>query len=82
VSSDLTRPTTITVGEKKRRLLEAVKATGESFDDLLQDLLKETYFDDAFYEEIEGRWRTEKRVPGKRVLRKAGLVGSRTTENS
>jgi hypothetical protein len=82
VSSALNRPTTITVSEKTRRLLEAVKATGESFDDLLQDLLEETYFDDAFYQEIERRWRAEKRVPGHRVLRKAGLVGIRTTSSS
>jgi predicted CopG family antitoxin len=82
VSSALTRPTTITVTEKTRRLLESIKATGESFDDLLQDLLEETVFDDEFYREIEKRWQTEKRVPGRRVLRKAGLVGPRTTTSS
>ncbi|MCI4352721.1 MAG: hypothetical protein L3K14_04955 [Thermoplasmata archaeon] len=78
----MSRPTTITVSEKTRRLLESVKATGESFDDLLQDLLEETFFDDEFYREIEQRWRTEKRVPGNRVLREAGLVGPRTTTSS
>ncbi|MGA7861409.1 MAG: hypothetical protein WCB19_06085 [Thermoplasmata archaeon] len=82
MSSALSRPTTITVTEKTRRLLESVKATGESFDDLLQDLLEETFFDDAFYQEIEKRWRTGKRVPGHRVLRRAGLVGPRTTTRS
>ncbi|MFZ0830558.1 MAG: hypothetical protein WCB18_10180 [Thermoplasmata archaeon] len=82
MSSALSRSTTITVTEKTRRLLESVKATGESFDDLLQNLLEETFFDDEFYHEIEKRWRTEKRVPGHRVLRKAGLVGPRTTTSS
>jgi hypothetical protein len=82
VSVALGRPTTITVTEKTRRLLESVKASGETFDDLLQDLLEETFFDDEFYQEIEKRWRTEKRVPGPRVLRRGGLVGSRTTSSS
>lgn len=82
MSTALSRPTTITVTEKTRRLLESVKGTGESFDDMLQDLLEETYFDDEFYQEIEKRWRTEKRVPGQRVLRKAGLVGPRTATSS
>jgi predicted CopG family antitoxin len=82
VSSALSRPTTITVTEKTRRLLESIKATGESFDDLLQDLLEETVFDDEFHREIEKRWQTEKWVPGHRVLRKAGLVGPRTTTSS
>jgi Putative antitoxin len=74
VSATLDRPTTITVTEKTRRLLEAVKGAGESFDDLIQDLLEETFFDDKFYAEIERRWQTEKRVPGNRVMKKAGLV--------
>jgi predicted CopG family antitoxin len=82
VSSALGRPTTITVTERTRRLLESVKATGESFDDVLQDLLEETYFDDAFYQEIEKRWQSEERVAGRRVLRRAGLVGPRTTTSS
>jgi predicted CopG family antitoxin len=70
----LDRTTTITVTEKTRRLLEAVKGAGESFDDLIQDLLEETFFDDKFYAEIERRWQTEKRVPGNRVMKKAGLA--------
>jgi hypothetical protein len=73
MASPLARPTTITVTERTRRLLESVKGQGESFDDLLQDLLEETYFDDQFYEEIERRWRTEKRIPGGHVMKKAGL---------
>jgi SOS response regulatory protein OraA/RecX len=71
--SVLSRPTTITVTERTRRLLEAVKGQGETFDDVLQDLLEETYFDDDFYAEIERRWRSEKRVPGRQVMREAGL---------
>jgi hypothetical protein len=74
VSATLDRPTTITVTEKTRRLLEAVKCAGESFDDMIQDLLEETFLDDKFYAEIERRWQTEKRVPGNRVMKKAGLV--------
>lgn len=73
MSATLDRPTTITITERTRRLLESVKGSGESFDDLLQDLLDETFYDDEFYAEIERRWRTEKRVPGRSVLRKAGL---------
>jgi hypothetical protein len=73
VASALDRPTTITVSERTRRLLESVKGDGENFDQMLQDLLEETYFDEAFYEEIERRWRAEKRVPGRAVLRQAGV---------
>ena len=74
VSSALTRPTTITVTERTRRLLESVKGEGESFDDLLRDLLEEASYDEAFYREIERRWNSEERIPGRRVLRKAGLA--------
>jgi len=74
VSPSLSRPTTITVSERTRRLLEAVKGQGESFDDVLQDLLEDSCFDDEFYAEVEQRWRTDRRVPGSRVLRKAGLA--------
>ncbi len=82
MSVALSRPTTITVTEKTRRLLEAVKGTGESFDDLLQDLLEETFFDEEFYQEIERRWQTEKSISGQQVLRRAGLVGPRTATRS
>ena len=74
MSATLQRPTTITVTERTRRLLEAVKGKGESFDDLLQDLLEEATYDEEFYREIERRWTTEKRIPGRKVLRKAGLA--------
>lgn len=74
MASDLARPTTITVTERTRRMLEAVKTRGESFDDLILELLEESAFDDEFYAEIERRWKTEKRVPGERVLKKAGVA--------
>lgn len=74
MSVSLQRSTTITVTERTRRLLEAVKGEGESFDDLLQDLLEETAYDEEFYREIERRWTNEKRVPGRRVLQKAGMA--------
>lgn len=72
MASTLDRPTTITISERTRRLLESVKGEGENFDQMLQDLLEDTYFDDAFYREIERRWRTEKRVPGPRVVERSG----------
>ncbi len=74
MAASLTRPTTITVTERTRRLLESVKGQGESFDDVLQDLLEDAYFDEEFYAEVERRWRSEKRVPGKQVMKKAGLA--------
>jgi len=74
MASTLSRPTTITVTERTCRLLEAVKGKGESFDDLLQDLLEEASYDEAFFAEIKRRWASEKRIPGNKVLRKAGLV--------
>jgi hypothetical protein len=73
VASGLSRPTTITVTERTRRLLETVKGQGETYDDVLQDLLEETYFDEEFYSEIARRWRTERRIPGRQVMREAGL---------
>jgi hypothetical protein len=51
--------------------LETVKGDGESFDEMIQALLEETFFDNEFYEEIERRWRTEKRIPGRTVLQRA-----------
>jgi hypothetical protein len=55
-------------------LLESVKGEGESFDEMLQDLLEETFFDEEFYAEIERRWRKERRVPGRVVMQRAGLA--------
>jgi predicted CopG family antitoxin len=74
VSASLGRPTTITVTERTRRLLESVKGEGESFDDMILGLLEETFFDDEFFREIERRWQTEKRVPGRQVMKRAGLA--------
>lgn len=71
MAAALDRPTTITVTERTRRLLEAVKGEGETFDEMLQELLEETFFDDAFYAEIERRWKSEKRIPGESVLQRA-----------
>ncbi len=74
MSASLTRPTTITVTERTRRLLESVKGEGESFDEMIQNLLEETLYDDEFYREIEKRWQTEKRVAGRSVLKRVGLA--------
>ena len=73
MSSALARSTTITVTERTRRLLEAIKGEGESFDDLIQDVVEEAYLDDEFFQEIERRWQTEKRIPGRLVVKRAGL---------
>jgi predicted CopG family antitoxin len=73
VSAALTRSTTITVSERTRRLLESVKGEGESFDEMIQNLLEETFYDDEFYQEIERRWKAEKRVDGRKVMERAGL---------
>lgn len=74
MSASLSRPTTITVTERTRRLLESVKGEGESFDEMIQDLLEEAFFDDEFFHEIEKRWRTETRVSGRQVMKRAGLA--------
>lgn len=72
MSVDPQRPTTITVTERTRRLLESVKGDGESYDNLLQALLEKSRFDDAFYEEIQRRWDSEPRVSGTKVLARVG----------
>jgi hypothetical protein len=74
VSVSLNRPTTITVTERTRRLLESVKGDGESFDDMILALLEESTYDDEFFREIERRWQTEKRSPGRQVMKRAGLA--------
>ena len=74
MSASLSRPTTITVSERTRRLLESIKGDGESFDDMIQDLLEEASYDEAFFQEIERRWQSEKRVDGQKVMKRAGLA--------
>jgi hypothetical protein len=41
---------------------------------MLQGLLEDAFYDDAFFREIERRWRTEKRIPGRQVMKRAGLA--------
>lgn len=41
---------------------------------MIQNLLEDAFFDDEFFREIERRWRTEKRVPGRQVMKRAGLT--------
>jgi predicted CopG family antitoxin len=72
VSEALDRATTITVTERTRRHLEAVKGENESFDEFLGSLVEESAYGEEFFSEIDRRWSEEKRVPGTRVLRKAG----------
>lgn len=73
MATALAKPTTITVSERTRRLLEAVKGEGESFDDLLQDLVEEASYDDDFYKESQRRWSNAKRVGATKVFKRAGL---------
>jgi predicted CopG family antitoxin len=73
VSEALDRATTITVTERTRRHLEAVKGENESFDEFLESLLEESAYGEEFFREIDRRWSEEKRVPGTRVLRRVGL---------
>jgi hypothetical protein len=73
VSARLDRATTITVSERTRRLLESVKADGDTFDQTIQDLPEETHFDDEVSGEIERRWPSEPRIAGHDVTRRAGL---------
>jgi hypothetical protein len=54
--------------------LESIKGDGESFDDMIQDLLEEASYDEAFFQEIERRWQSEKRVDGQKVMKRAGLA--------
>ena len=68
MTATLDRPTAITVAERTRRLLESVKGEGKTFDEMIQELLEETFFDDAFYAEIERRWKSDRRIPGESVL--------------
>jgi hypothetical protein len=49
-----------------------VRGQGESFDDLILDLLEDTAFDERFYSETERRWRSEKRIEGRQVMKVAG----------
>jgi hypothetical protein len=74
VSASARRLTRITVTKRTRLLLEAVKGRGESFDDVISALLEESFYDDEFTHEINRRWQTEKRVPGRQVLMRAGLA--------
>lgn len=73
MSEALDRATTITVTERTRRHLEAVKGENESFDEFLESLLEESAYGEEFFQEIDRRWNEEKRVPGTRVLRRVGL---------
>lgn len=74
MSTALSRPTTITISVRTRRPLESAKGESESYDHLLQDLLEEASYREASYREIERRWKSEGRIPGRRVLRRAGLA--------
>lgn len=73
MASSLAKATTITVTERTRRRLQAIKGEGETFDELIGALLEEASFDDVFYAEIERRWKADRRVPAETVYRRAGL---------
>jgi hypothetical protein len=64
--------TTISVHASTRKLLESVKAAGESYDDLLQDLL-ESQYPEAFLDELRRRVRHSRRYAAAQVFQEAGL---------
>lgn len=64
--------TTISVHTSTRRLLESVKGAGESYDELLQDLIEEHY-PPEFLRELRRRIKRSPRFPGEQVFREAGV---------
>jgi len=64
--------TTISVHSSTRRLLESVKASGESYDELLQELV-EAHYPPSFIKELRSRIKSSRRYPADQVFREAGL---------
>ncbi len=62
--------TTISVHSSTRRLLESVKVAGESYDELLQELVEANY-SPAFLKELRRRIRESARYPAEQVFREA-----------
>ncbi len=67
-----TRPTTITIPSEVRRALERYKGPGQTYGDVLLEFMEE-FPPSEFLDEMERRFRTEKRYPIAQVLRDAGL---------
>lgn len=66
------RPTTITIPTAVRQALERYKKPGQTYGDILLELMEE-FPPKEFLEEMERRFRAEKRFPMDQVLRDAGL---------
>jgi hypothetical protein len=64
--------TTISVHASTRRLLESVKGAGESYDELLQDLI-EDHYPAEFLRELRRRIKRSPRFPAEQVFREAGV---------
>lgn len=64
--------TTISVHASTRKLLASVKASGESYDDLLRDLLEERY-PPEFLSELKRRASRSRRYPAETVFAEAGV---------
>lgn len=65
-------PTTIQVSEETARLLSARRLAGKTYDEVILDLLEENP-PEAFFKELERRFREERGIPIKDVRRRLGL---------
>jgi hypothetical protein len=66
-------PTTITVRQSTRRLLESVKATGQTYDGLLLELVDENYSPELVAELKRRFASTAKARPASDVYRRWGI---------
>lgn len=64
--------TTISVHASTRKLLESVKAAGESYDDLLQDLM-ESQYPKEFLDGLRRRIQNSPRYRAEKVFEEAGV---------
>jgi hypothetical protein len=66
------RPTTITIPTAVRQALERYKKPGQTYGEILLELMEE-FPPKEFLEEMDRRFRSEKRFPIDQLLRDAGL---------
>jgi hypothetical protein len=67
-----TRPTTITIPTAVRQALERYKKPGQTYGDILVELMEE-FPPKEFLEEMDRHVRSERRYPMETVLRDGGL---------
>ena len=70
--ADATKATTITIPRAIREALERYKGPGQTYGDVLVELMEE-YPPEEFLEEMDRRLRLERRYSMDQVLREAGL---------